>query len=142
MDNQFTLGSGATLKVTIAPFKDANNLKNALLSAAKGMTGLDESIIGAAGLKEMDLGPILNAILNAATSTTVEQAMFDCAIRATYNDVRVNRELFDDQKIGQQAREDYYEIALKIIEVNCTPFFKRVASLYSGFLAKKPAGQK
>jgi hypothetical protein len=137
MDNQFTLTSGAKLVVTIAPFQDANNLKNSLLRAVKGMRGLDETIVGAAqGIKDVDLGSILDVVLNAATSPEVENAIFKCAERVTWNAIKVTPELFDDIKYGEQAREDYYEICLKISEVNCRPFLKGVGSLFKGYLQR------
>ena len=138
MDKVFMLSSGVELKVSSAAFVDANRLKNALLSAARGMKGLDDSLVGGlGGIANMDLGPVLDAILGAATSPEVEQALFKCAERALYDNIRVNVALFDDPQIGEKARGDYYEIALKIIEVNCRPFFSGALSRFKDLIPKK-----
>jgi hypothetical protein len=115
---EFTLASGAKLSVTEAPYRDTMSLQRSLLSAVKGFPIGDD-------IMNMDLSVLKDAILSVATSNDVEVALFRCGARATYDDVKVTESLFDDPKMGLRAREDFYEIAWKIIEVNCGPFFKQ-----------------
>jgi hypothetical protein len=130
----FTLGSGAKLTVSQAPFVDAMALHKALLSSVKGVK-LSEDIF------KMDVSVLKDVVVEAATSPAVEQAVFKCGARALYGPdmLSVSPALFDDPKIGTQAREDFYEIAWKIVEVNCSPFFKNAFSrLKAAFPQKEP----
>ena len=43
--------------------------------------------------------------------------------------VRVTRSMFDDPKLRDQAREDYYQIGYRVGEVNLRPFVKALSSL-------------
>ena len=141
MNETFTLKSGATLLVTEAPYVDARRLRNELVKAAKGVPGLDDSIVaaGLGGLKNAELGPILDAVLTAGSSEELENAIFKCGERADYQGNRVTLALMDDPKLSTQARQDYYEIALKIIEVNCRPFLQGALSLLGTYIKTKPA---
>lgn len=126
-----TLLSGAKLNITPASFEDAFALQNALLESAKGIKfELD--------IANMDVTDFKDFIIGAATSKAVQSAVFKCLERATYNDIRVTRQLFDDPKLGENAREDYYEMVIKAVEVNCKPFFVRAFSaLSSAFTAQR-----
>lgn len=134
----FTLGSGAKLTVSIAPFQDSLDLNKAILESIKGLNLSGEflkSNLKSFNLSEIDLSDfkdlineLINKILSISTSEKVEKCIFKCAERATYENVRVTKDLFDDVKLGQKARADYYEICLKIIEVNCSPFFAKTFS--------------
>jgi hypothetical protein len=117
----YQLGSGAKLKVTQASFVDSMALHKALLASVKGLQV-------SADILKMDVSALKDAVISAATSPEVEKALFRCGEKATYENVRVTPSLFDDVQIGTQAREDFYEIAWKIVEVNCGPFFKRTFS--------------
>jgi hypothetical protein len=128
----YQLASGAKLTVSQAPFVDAMALQKALLAAAKGLPM-------AADIMKMDVAVLKDVIIAAATSPEVEKALFQCAARATYDSVRVDPDLFDDAKIGTRARADFYEIAWKIIEVNCGPFFKTTFSRLKAALPAAPA---
>lgn len=143
MDQKFTLGSGAELEVTVASYQDANALKNAILEAVRGTKGLDDVLgqVTAGGVANADLGPIMDAILGTATSEKVERCLFKCFERCLYNKVKLNLDLFDDRKMGMQVRRDYYEIALKVIQVNCSVFMQGALSLYKGLQIKMPESQ-
>lgn len=136
MMDDITLPSGAKLKITVAPFGDAHALLKAILKAVKGLNlspeslGVDMSLEGLRTAPPSFLSQIIEKVLSIATSDEVEQALFKCCERSVYQGVRVTREIFDDPKIGTQAREDYYQIAFKVIEANCKPFFK---GAFSGF---------
>ncbi len=128
----FTLDSGAKLEVTESAFNDAYALEKALISAVKetNMTGLQFK----KDIFDMDIDVLLKSVLMMAISPQVEQCLFKCFERATYNGLRISRGLFDDPKIGSQLREDFHEICLKVAEVNCRPFLKRIFSVLKTFL--------
>ena len=128
----FTLSSGMKLVVTPAPFVDAMALNKALLLSVKGLPISDDML-------KMDISVLKDAVISAATSPDVEQALYRCGKRALYNNRVVEPDLFDDPQIGDQAREDFYDIAVKIVEVNCGPFFKKTFSKLKGALAKPTA---
>lgn len=130
---EFTLKTGAVLHVTPARFDDSNALKKALLAAAKGLE-LDLADLKSNG-SQIDVGVLINPILEALTSELVEACIFKCAAgKALYENIKVDKALFDDANLGEQAREDYHEICLKIIEVNCTPLFKQTFSVFMGLV--------
>jgi hypothetical protein len=131
----FTLESGATLKVSPAPWDDANLLRKSLLKAAKGLN-IDLAALKG-GIKSINVADFLDPIIEAATDDGVETALFKCGVRATYENLRVDKTLFDDIKYGQRAREDYHEICIKIIEVNCKPLFKNAFSVFTGGMGTK-----
>lgn len=135
-----TLSSGSELNITVAPFATAHGLLKAILKAVKGMS-VSNDILGA----DMSLDGIRNSpalftqivekVLAIAVSPEVEACLFECFFRATWNGERITRELFDDPKLGEKAREDYYMICLKVIEANCKPFFKQT---FSGLMVSTP----
>ena len=139
MENrEFSLASGAKLLVGMAPFIDAKRLHDRVLQAlvGKGVGGLDlksmhdTSSVGTA---------MLDALMNIASNTEVESAVFECAKRSTYSHngsdgarVVVDRTLFDDPVAGEKARGDFYMICAKIMEVNLLPFLQAIISSLKG----------
>jgi hypothetical protein len=106
----FTLRSGAKLTVTGAPFEAAI----ALVEAVKRVTvGRDPN---------EDVGDMI--VMNP----DVRSALFGVFDTVLYDTVRVTAALFDDPKLGEKARGDYFEICERVIEVNCRPFFLKTSS--------------
>lgn len=131
--------SGATLSVTVAPYVDASALTKAILKCLRGLELKPEMVkLDLASLAEKPemIGMLLDKLLAVTTSDEVENAIFACAERASYRlqgggDIKVNRDLFDDPKAGESARGDQYSIFMKVVEVNCKPFFKQAFSKLS-----------
>lgn len=142
---EFDLPSGARLTISVAPFLDAKHLHDAILKALKG-----------GGIAELDLsklkdfkagGAAVNMIaekaLAMASSPEVEAAVFKCGERALYTPagsstpMKVSKGMFDDGELGIKAREDYYLIAVRIIEVNFMPFLAPIFSALKAPDAKK-----
>ena len=136
----YQLASGARLVVSQAPFVDAFALHKALLASVKGTPLTDEQgrPLELGNLAKMDINALKDLCIAAATSPEVQRTLDLCAQRATYNARKVDTDLFDDPKDGGKAREDYYEIAWKIIEVNALPFFKTTFSRLKGALPGAP----
>lgn len=131
----FTLPTGSKLTVSEAAYVDANTLLKALLKSAKG-------IPLAADVLKMDVTVLKDAIIEASTSPEVDQAIFKCAERSMYENVKVTRDLFDDPKLKDKARADYFLILWHVIEVNCGPFFGTTFSVLSERLRTSPYFQK
>lgn len=130
---EFNLPTGAKIQITVAPFADAHALLKAIMRSVKGMDfpqsilDTDMSLAGAMGNPQL-LSKIIDKILSIAVSDEVEQALFKCMERATYNGLKIDRRLFDDPNVTESLREDYYSICFKVIEANCKPFFKKTFS--------------
>lgn len=134
---EFRMPSGATLSVTMSPYVSASALTKAILKCLRGLELTPDMVavdLASLGQKPELLSQLLDKLLAVTTSDDVETAIFDCATRASYTvpgidgSARVNRELFDDPKVGDKAREDHYAIFLHVVEVNCKPFFKQAFS--------------
>lgn len=131
----FTLPSGCKLVVSESSYQDSNGLLKALLATAKGVPL-------AKNLLDTDVTALKDIVLEAATSAEVDQALFKCAERATYENVKVTRDLFDDPKLKEKARGDYFLILWHVIEVNCGPFFGKTFSALKERIATSPYFQK
>ena len=102
----FVLKSGAKLTVSMSEFGIGNRIRKAFRR------------IGKAG------GDLL-------TDEEMEELIFAAGEKAIYEGRKVNRALFDDAKLGTQARGDYDEIFKEILEVNLAPFFPNASSVES-----------
>jgi hypothetical protein len=134
----FILGSGAKLTVTESSFEDAIELNDALINSLGDIKLTDDmlnvdidpanplgSFTGASNLFSL----LANKIKSLAASSLVRACIFKCGNRASYNGIRVSKDLFDDPQMGFQARQDYYDILIKIVEVNCRPFLENLISM-------------
>ena len=118
------LPSGAKLVIGLAPFEDAIALHDGVLEALKGMP-LPGSI---KDWKDMETGPVKDALITAATSKAVRAAIFACARYCTYDGQKLDQGLFDDPKRAAAARQDYYTLAWEIGVANCRDFFVQTFS--------------
>ena len=134
----FILESGAKLTVTESAFEDAIELNDALIQSVGEIKLTDDmldvdidpknplgSFSGASNLFSF----LANKIKSVAASPLVRSCIFKCGERAAYEGMRVGKDLFDDPKLGTSARKDYYDILVKIVEVNCRPFLENLISL-------------
>lgn len=134
-DQDFTLPSGAKFHVSVVPFQDAKALTKALMKSAAGIPLAQNPL-------EMDVTVLKDALIAAATSDDVETAIFRCLERCTYEDVKVTPDLFNDVKLGEGSRKDYFTMCGKVVEVNCAPFFDQTLSTLRTYLAKKTDSPK
>jgi hypothetical protein len=127
----FVLPSGSKMTVSESSYEDANALLKALLKAAKGIPLAKDPM-------SMDVTVLKDALIEAATSSEVDAAIFKCAERAVYENVKVTKALFDDPKLKEAARADYFLIQWHVIEVNCGPFFGKTFSILRERLGTSP----
>ena len=125
------LPTGAQLTVTESSFQDVDALMSALSDAGIGVP-LANDLMG------MDVTVLKDALLKAYKSDALKNAIFKCGERAMYENVKVTRALFDDPKLKDQARADYFLILWHIVEVNCAPFFVKIFSALRERLKTSP----
>ena len=131
---QFVTQNGQkTVEIKEASFKDASNLKKAIMksllevSKNNGLPDLHNIEVS----KLFDL--VSQLIINADTSEEFDNAVFKCLENCTYDGFfKINMQLFDDKP---EIREDYYEIISKCVEVNIRPFFKSLCSEFQSRVA-------
>lgn len=134
-NSEYTLESGAKLLVSMVPFDDALALQRALANALKG-------IPLTADVFEKDITQLKDAVLSVVSSVEVTDVLHRCMARSTYNNIRLTKDLFDDPKLAEQIRQDYYSICWRVIEVNCKPFFFQIFSKLKGFKPTSTDTQK
>lgn len=114
---EFELKSRNKLIVSMAAFEDGNDLRKAVMRcmAKAGLDGFQSE----------------EAVQQLLCDNDVERLMFSCAQAAIYAGAKVDKKLFDDPKLAEDARGDYFEIVSRVLGVNLNPFFRQ-ASLQSG----------
>lgn len=128
---EFELPTGARLTVSEAAYADADALLKALARCAKGVP-LPKNFL------EADVTILKDVLVEAVVSDDVDRAIFKCAERAAYENVKVTKSLFDDPKLKDSARQDRFLIFWHVIEVNCGPFFGKTFSLLRERLKTSP----
>lgn len=137
---EFTTQNGnVVIEIRPASFRDACNLKKAV---AKGLMGNDLlKDVNTSNLLDIKLDSILQILINIDTSDDFERAVMECLKSCIYDkggkNLKINTQLFDDI---ESAREDYYEILSKCVEVNLRPFFKSLVSEFNNRLKTLPEG--
>lgn len=111
------LPSGAKLKVTMAPFADAKALYQAMMEEA-------------AAIKIDTAGQIADLMKNifciGFSSKKIEKALEKCLARATYNDLKIDKDTFEPA----ESREDYISVCYEVARVNINPFMKNLSAKY------------
>ena len=133
---EFTATSGAKVKIDIASFEDAQNLKFAIQRAlkAEGFEMKDFTDI-----MSSDMWPIAKLALAVDCSKEVNDALWPCLARCSRNLDKITKQTFEDV----DARQDYYEIAVYCIKENIGPLFVGVsAKLKKLFSKPQSEGQK
>lgn len=111
---EFKLRSGNTLVVSMAAFEDGNSLRKSVLRCMtkSGVDGFQSEA----------------AVQQLLCDDDVERQVFICAKAATYAGAKVDAALFDDAKLKEDARSDYFEIVARVMGVNLNPFFRTASS--------------
>jgi len=120
---EYTLPSGAVLKIQPAPFRDARALYQAILEEARALKIDAET--------EIDVNLMKDLMCTAFSSKKIEAALDVCFKRALYNDGRIS----DDTWEPEAARGDYMPACIEVAKENILPFTK---SLYSQFESVLP----
>lgn len=131
---EFTTENGVDINIRIAPFEDAMELKSAiskeLADAGFNFDGI--SITGETDVAEL-MPLLIKAVLALDSSPRVNNAIFKCLERCTYDGEKIRKSTFEDIS----ARENYYQIVIECLKENLRPFFKsRLAGLLETYLSE------
>ena len=109
-------------------------LKSAIQRELKGIN-LDLDLTD---LKHADLSALFEGALAVDSSEPVFAALFKCLLRCTYNGHKITLATFEPE----DARQDYYDIAVACVRVNLSPFFSRLSAMLERLPAIKSAARK
>ena len=123
------LPSKAELKITLAPFKDAKELYQAVLDEAKVLK-LDPNA-------EIDVNLMKDLVCTALSSKKIEAALWKCMARATYNDLKITEETFEPEA----ARDDFMMVCWEVAQANILPFVKSLSAVYAPIFQKAKSFQ-
>ncbi len=144
----FALPSGATLHIQRPAFADASRLRNAIARALSASPLKPEEMkLTLETLKDApsEGGALISRLLTLVSSETVEDAIFACLAQSTYQPkgtparIKITRELFDDERFGDDARVDMYPMFGRVAEVAIKPFLGALVSMYMEFRKKGAA---
>lgn len=146
----YPLPSGATLHLQRPSFGAASRLRNAIAKAIGDKPlSPEEMKLQFVELKSNPSqgGALLSRILSLVSSESVEECIFDCLEQSSYHPkgtpevtrIKIDKDLFDHEKFGDDARADFYPISYRAAEVALKPFFLPLASALKASLPK-PAG--
>ena len=121
---EFLAGSGAKVVVNIAPWGDALALKNSVMRELKAIDL--EKLLDAK--EDFSISKLLTLAVGIDSSEEVQGNVMRCLQRSSYAGEKITDATFESEK----AREDYYEVVIKCLEVNLSPFFKGLASRLNG----------
>lgn len=126
------LPSGAKLEITLAGFEEGEALTSAVAKEIEGIK-LSSNINFSEMTADTPMtGELLDVIKSLVArvlySKEIKSVLWQCMSRATRNNIRVTKEMFDDEKV----REDYIPIMREVLIYNLTPFFKNLGSLFTG----------
>ena len=106
-----TLDSGAILEVSMSPFEVSHGLLKAVMKEVESIK---------IGGEENPINSIKNFAAKVIYSDSIQAALWTCMERATYNNVKISKDLFEDERI----REDYLVIVKEVMVYNLSPFMK------------------
>ena len=125
------LPSGATLEVSMAPFQVGNTLLKSVMKEAEsvqinvGFKGKSLQELFSAKVTDEVINTLKNAVARLIASESVEQALWPCMSRATYNQVKITPETFE----SELTRMDYLVVAKEVLVYNLSPFLSSLGSL-------------
>lgn len=118
---EFTTKGGVKVTLNPASLDKAYKLK-ALVERAILKQGIKLSDILAEG--EVNYEDLAQIILAIDSDVDVFEACFDCMDKSIYKDVKITKDVFEDE----QARADLYEVLFYCLKVNVYPFFRNLLS--------------
>ena len=121
---EFTTKSGAKVTLNTASLDKAYRLKS-LVEKALLKQGINISDLLDKG--EISGEDIFNLALAIDSDVDVFDACFDCMEKSIYKDVKITKEVFEEES----ARADLYEVLFYCLKVNVYPFFKNLLSSLS-----------
>lgn len=121
MSKVIMLPSGATLKITLAPFGDAKALYQAMLKELQ-VTKFSSDVDVSSFMKD--------AFCIGLSSPAIDKALATCMRRATIDYGSGDEKITDDTFEPEENRGDYVKVLMEVGRANVSPFLK---SLYADF---------
>ena len=118
---EFTTKGGAKVTLNPASLDKAYRLKSVVEKAILKQGIKTSDILGKGDITYEDLFQIAMAI---DSDIEVFDACFDCMEKAIYKDIKITKEVFEDEN----ARADLYEVLFYCLKVNVYPFFRNLLS--------------
>lgn len=118
MTQDFKLPSGAELKVTASSFSVSKALFQAMLEELKALK---------LNLGDDEANLYKDIFCAGFSSKKVEGCLAECMKRATYNNVKLSDEIFENE----EARGDYLTVCFEVARVNVSPFTKSLFAQFS-----------
>lgn len=126
---EFTATSGAKVKINVADFEDAQNLKFAIQKALKS-ENIELKNLG--DILSSDVWPLAKIALAVDCSKEVNDAIWPCLVRCSYNSEKITKQTFEPVN----ARQDYYEIVASCVKENVGPLFGGVSAVLKKLFSK------
>jgi len=112
------LESGAELTISLASFAEGHRLFKAVTRELQNIN-LNEDTVQKLSMQLI-------------SSEAIEQALWPCMGRATYNGLKVTPELFENA----ETRCDFLEVMKEVLGYNLIPFSKNIGSLSTAIFRK------
>lgn len=130
---QYTAPSGAKVEITLSSYAIAFELFRAVLKAARegGVASKLPDKFDMESFQDMDIknfGGLADAFIDILASKEVEDLLFQCFQRCTYDDgakERITRETFEKET----RRGDFIPVAWEVGSANIRPFLSHLPSL-------------
>lgn len=131
--------NGAKIVINEATWGDVRKLKKVLaIELLKLGIDIDKEFLGQTkeylmvGSKLFQL--LKDVYLTLEASDDFNDEIMNCLQYCTYDNIQIKEHLFDDKP---EAREDYYDMVIGCLEVNLSPFIKKILSKFSNQTAIK-----
>lgn len=118
---EFTTKGGAKVTLLPASLDKAFRLK-ALVEKAILKQGLNTAEILSKG--DITYEDLFQIAMSIDSDVEVFDACFDCMDKSIYKDVKITKDVFEDEA----ARADLYEVLFYCLKVNVYPFFRNLLS--------------
>lgn len=119
--------SGATLKISPAPFVDAYALYQAVLVELRGVTVTETEFTG---------NLLKNILCAGFGSKAIETRLWTCLARCTYNDgVSGDLKITLDTFEPVERRGDYVKVCVEVARENVAPFASSLYAEYTNAIA-------
>lgn len=125
--------NGAKIVINEATWGDVRKLKKVLaIELLKLGIDIDKEFLGQSeenlmvGSKLFQL--LKDVYLTLEASDDFNDEIMNCLQYCHYDNIQIKEQLFDDKP---EAREDYYDMVIGCLEVNLSPFIKKILSKFS-----------
>ena len=125
--------NGAKIVINEATWGDVRKLKKVLaIELLKLGIDIDKEFLGQSeenlmvGSKLFQL--LKDVYLTLEASDDFNDEIMNCLQYCHYDNIQIKEQLFDDKP---EAREDYYDMVIGCLEVNLSPFIKKILSKFT-----------